>query len=184
MFLDPNDPEVISTARTQGITDNFIEAAKLSPVYKLAVKWKVAFPLHPEFRTLPMVWYVPPLSPFVHTPDDSGREGEELDSMRIPLKYLANMLTAGDEAPVRAGLKKLVALRKYMRSIRVEKAPDLVVLDAAGMTVAMAEEMYRLFAIAKFQDRFVVPTVRREGSENLYISRGEFGFPTEDYEEQ
>ena len=28
-----------------------------------AVDWKVALPLHPEYRTLPMVWYVPPLSP-------------------------------------------------------------------------------------------------------------------------
>jgi len=34
-----------------------------SPVYKMAVEWKVALPLHPEYRTLPMVWYVPPLSP-------------------------------------------------------------------------------------------------------------------------
>ncbi len=37
--------------------------AKASPVYKMAVEWKVALPLHPEYRTLPMVWYVPPLSP-------------------------------------------------------------------------------------------------------------------------
>jgi nitrate reductase beta subunit len=29
----------------------------------MAMDWKVAFPLHPEYRTLPMVWYVPPLSP-------------------------------------------------------------------------------------------------------------------------
>ena len=29
----------------------------------MAVEWKVALPLHPEYRTLPMVWYVPPLSP-------------------------------------------------------------------------------------------------------------------------
>ena len=36
---------------------------KRSPAYKMAVDWKIAFPLHPEYRTLPMVWYVPPLSP-------------------------------------------------------------------------------------------------------------------------
>ena len=29
----------------------------------MAIDWKIAFPLHPEYRTLPMVWYVPPLSP-------------------------------------------------------------------------------------------------------------------------
>ena len=36
---------------------------KRSPVWKMAMDWKIAFPLHPEYRTLPMVWYVPPLSP-------------------------------------------------------------------------------------------------------------------------
>jgi nitrate reductase beta subunit len=29
----------------------------------MAMDWKLALPLHPEYRTLPMVWYVPPLSP-------------------------------------------------------------------------------------------------------------------------
>jgi nitrate reductase beta subunit len=166
----------------QGVPENFLEAAKLSPVYKLAVKWKVAFPPHPEFRTLPMVWYIPPLSPIVRSEGAEGA-GDEIDSMRVPIKYLANLLAAGDETPVRAALKKLVALRRYMRSVRVDKAPDPVVLDVAGMTEAMAEEMYHLLAIAKFHDRFVVPTVRREGLENLYVSRGGFGFPTEHYEE-
>ena len=43
--------------------ENWLEAARRSPVYKMAMDWKIAFPLHPEYRTLPMVWYVPPLSP-------------------------------------------------------------------------------------------------------------------------
>ena len=41
-----------------------MDAAQNSPVYKLAVEYKVAFPLHPEFRTMPMVW-CPPLSPIM-----------------------------------------------------------------------------------------------------------------------
>ena len=63
LFLDPFDPKVIEQARNDGIPDNWLEAAKNSPVYQMAVDWKVALPLHPEYRTLPMVWYVPPLSP-------------------------------------------------------------------------------------------------------------------------
>src|SRR5690606_21067501 len=63
IFLDPNDPVVIAAARAEGISDNWIKAAQRSPVYKMAMDWKVALPLHPEYRTLPMVWYVPPLSP-------------------------------------------------------------------------------------------------------------------------
>ena len=39
-----------------GISDAWLEAAKRSPVWKMAIDWKIAFPLHPEYRTLPMVW--------------------------------------------------------------------------------------------------------------------------------
>ena len=49
--------------REQGIPHDWIEAARRSPVYALAVQHRVALPLHPEYRTLPMVWYIPPLSP-------------------------------------------------------------------------------------------------------------------------
>ena len=40
-----------------------IEAAQKSPVYQFVKKWGIALPLHPEFRTLPMLFYVPPLGP-------------------------------------------------------------------------------------------------------------------------
>jgi nitrate reductase beta subunit len=65
VLLDPFDPKVISAARSAGIPDDWIVAAQRSPVYKMVKRWRVAFPLHPEFRTLPMVFYVPPLSPVV-----------------------------------------------------------------------------------------------------------------------
>src|SRR3546814_1409689 len=45
------------------VPQSVIDSAQRSPVYKMAVDWKLALPLHPEYRTLPMVWYVPPLSP-------------------------------------------------------------------------------------------------------------------------
>ena len=53
-------------ALRDGVSQNFIDAAQNSPTYKLMKEWKIAFPLHPEYRTLPMVWYVPPLSPLGH----------------------------------------------------------------------------------------------------------------------
>ena len=52
----------------------WLEAAKASPVYKMAMDWKVAFPLHPEYRTLPMVWYIPPLSP-LQSAAEAGKLG-------------------------------------------------------------------------------------------------------------
>lgn len=63
VFLDPNDPAVIERALKDGVPMSVIKSAQKSPVYKLAMDWQLALPLHPEYRTLPMVWYVPPLSP-------------------------------------------------------------------------------------------------------------------------
>ncbi|SUH33370.1 respiratory nitrate reductase 1 subunit beta [Salmonella enterica subsp. enterica] len=60
VFLDPNDPAVIEQALKDGVPQSVIDAAQQSPVYKMAIDWKLALPLHPEYRTLPMVWYVPP----------------------------------------------------------------------------------------------------------------------------
>jgi nitrate reductase beta subunit len=177
MLLDPHDPEIIRTAISDGIKESWIAAAQASPVYKLAVEWKIAFPPHPEFRTLPMIWYVPPLSPLVQATQGSKTWPQEPDAMRIPLTYLANLLTAGDETPVRLALNRLQALRAYRRSIRVDKKPDLSVLEEVGMTSSSADEMYRLLAIAKREDRYVIPTVKREDTEDLHQAQGEFGFP-------
>ena len=55
----------------------WIEAAQHSPVYKLIVDYQVALPLHPEYRTMPMVWYIPPLSPMVEALSDTGHDGED-----------------------------------------------------------------------------------------------------------
>ena len=68
IFLDPNDPNVEAQAEA-GISHDWIEAAKKSPICKMICKWGVALPLHPGFRTLPMVWYVPPLSPIAQAVD-------------------------------------------------------------------------------------------------------------------
>ena len=89
IFLDPNDPKVIEAARKEGIPDSWLEAAVNSPTYKLAIDWKLALPLHPEYRTLPMVWYVPPLSP-IQSAAERGRVGmngelPDVGSLRIPV---------------------------------------------------------------------------------------------------
>jgi nitrate reductase / nitrite oxidoreductase, beta subunit len=95
---------------------------------------------------------------------------------------LANLLTAGDEQPVRLALRRLVALRGYMRSLRVDKAPDFDVLEQTGMSEPMAQEMHRLLGIAKFNERFVVPSVKRELTENVFASRGAIGLASPEYE--
>jgi len=130
--------------------------------------------LHPEYRTLPMVWYIPPLSP-VAEHSTSMNLDSLIDSLRIPITYLANLLSAGDEEPVRLVLKRLAAIRQYMRSVRVEQSVDLEVLDSVGLTVEAAQAIYRLLAIAKYDERFVVPTLRRTDGERLFKDQGRCG---------
>lgn len=182
IFLDPHDPAVIEQARKDGIPDNWIEGAQRSPVYKMAIDWKVAFPLHPEYRTLPMVWYIPPLSP-VQSAVEQGkiptRENSimpDLDDMRIPVKYLANMLTGGKEAPIRLGMKRMMAMRHYMRSKLVEGQPDSTVLSEVGLTEPLVEDMYKIMALANYEDRYVIPTGHREETLDAYGESGGCGF--------
>ncbi|MCC7184127.1 MAG: nitrate reductase subunit beta [Rhodocyclaceae bacterium] len=180
LFLDPNDPSVIAQARRDGVPEAWLEAARSSPVYKMAVDWRVAFPLHPEFRTLPMVWYVPPLSPIQGRAEagEIGRFGElpDIRSLRIPLRYLANLLTAGDDVPIVSALERLLAMRAYQRARHVDGVERPEILDQVGLSVSEVEDMYRLLAIANYEDRFVIPTTHREYAENAYDLRAECGF--------
>ncbi|HXV74425.1 MAG TPA: nitrate reductase subunit beta, partial [Sphingomonadales bacterium] len=180
VFLDPNDPTVQAAAKAQGIPESWREAARRSPIWKMAMEWKIAFPLHPEFRTLPMVWYVPPLSPIQGAANASQiklADGvPDVRSLRIPLKYLANLLTAGDEEPVARALERMLAMRHYMRKKTLDNESDGAIAERVGLKAADIEDMYRLMAIANYEDRFVIPTSHREHAEDAYALRGSCGF--------
>ncbi len=174
LLLDPNDPEVLAAARRDGIAEDWLDAARRSPVYKLARVYKVALPLHPEYRTMPMVWYVPPLSPIVDALRETGNDAEDagnlfgaLDSLRIPIEYLAELFSAGDLGPVRSSLGKLAAMRSYMRDINLGRDPRPEIPAAVGMTEESIYEMYRLLAIAKYEDRYVIPKAHAETARDL-----------------
>jgi nitrate reductase / nitrite oxidoreductase, beta subunit len=180
IFLDPNDPKVIEQARADGVPEAWLEAARKSPVWKMAMEWKVAFPLHPEYRTLPMVWYIPPLSP-IQAAAEAGKMGmdgamPDVRSLRIPLRYLANLLTAGDEAPVALGLERMLAMRAYMRAKNIDGVIDEAIASKVGLTGLQIEEMYKTMAIANYEDRFVIPTTHREWAEDAYDLKGSCGF--------
>ena len=180
MFLDPNDPEVIAAAKAEGIPDSWLEAAKRSPVYKMAMEWKIAFPLHPEYRTLPMVWYIPPLSP-IQNAAESGEMGmngviPDVKSLRIPVMYLANLLTAGKVEPVVVALERMLAMRSFMRSRHVDGVVNTEVLKQTNTSEAMVEEMYRYMAIANYEDRYVIPTSHKEYAMSAFDVRSGCGF--------
>jgi nitrate reductase beta subunit len=162
------------------VPESWLVAARASPTYRMAIDWKVAFPLHPEYRTLPMVWYVPPLSP-ITAAADAGRvamanELPDIRSLRIPVRYLANLLTAGDEAPLVAGLERMAAMRVFMRARHVDGVERPEVLARVGLGVAQVEDMYRIMAIANYEDRYVIPSTHREYAESAFDLRGGCGF--------
>jgi nitrate reductase beta subunit len=174
LTLDPNDPQVITAARQQGIPADWLDAARRSPVYALAKIYKVALPLHPEYRTMPMVWYIPPLSPIVDLLRDQGHDAESpgvlfgaIRALRIPLEYLAELFTAGDVGEIERVLTVLAAMRAHMRNITLEQPQDDSIAASVGMTDQRIREMYRLLAIAKYNERYVIPTAHVEQAHEL-----------------
>jgi len=169
VFLDPHDPRVQAEAAQAGIPRDWIEAAQRSPVYELAVRHPVALPLHPEYRTLPMVWYIPPLSPVADIAGgyDQGQVFAAIDSLRIPVEYLANLFTAGDPGPVRAVLRKLAAVRAIQRAGQLGLDLDEDLPASVGATPEDLDDLYRLLAIAKYEQRYVIPPAHAEEAGRL-----------------
>ncbi len=171
MILDPFDPEVIAAARKNGVPESTIEAAQKSPVYKFVKTWKIALPAHAEYRTLPMLFYVPPMSPVMSTRTGDVLEHvsqnlfHDIDESRVPLKYLAELFGVGNESKLRYALHKQKAVRWYRRAQTVgDVRPDLVerILRESDSSEEEAEAIYRLTALCKFEDRFVIPPAHRE----------------------
>ncbi|MHB8762960.1 MAG: nitrate reductase subunit beta [Deferrisomatales bacterium] len=173
-ILDPLDPAVIRAAEASGLGPDWIQAAQRSPVYRFVVEWGIAFPIHPEYRTLPMMFYVPPLSPVLSTSEngrvdlargDAADPLAAVDQARIPVRYLANLFTAGQEEPMRQALRKLLAVRVWKREQTVAGAASpatLDVLPAAGLTPEAAQALYALTTTAGFDERYVLPAYHRE----------------------
>jgi nitrate reductase / nitrite oxidoreductase, beta subunit len=172
LILDPRDPAVVAAARRSGMPPSTIEAALASPVYRFVKDWRLALPLHAEFRTLPTVFYVPPLSPVlaamrdgaVHNADAGFFESE---AARLPLRFLAAMFGAGREVPVRYALQKQQAVRAHRRAMTVgdiEPAAAHRLLAEADCSPDEAEAIHRLTALARAADRFVLPPGGRESA--------------------
>jgi nitrate reductase beta subunit len=169
VLLDPDDPAVQAAAAGAGIPADWIDAARRSPVWALINRFVVALPLHPEYRTMPMVWYIPPLSPVVeqlrasgHDAEDAGNLFGAVNALRIPVNYLAELFTAGDPGPVDAVLHRLAAMRAYMRDLNLGQAARPEIAEAVGMTAADLEDMHRLLAVAKYDERYVIPPAHPE----------------------
>jgi nitrate reductase beta subunit len=209
MILDPFDPEVIASAKANGVADSTIDAAQKSPTYKFVKEWNLALPLHPEFRTLPMLFYVPPLLPVMAKVSEVDNQAQAeklnpvskvwpdswlydtstkelfgtLDDARFPLAYMASLFSAGDTDAVADRLKKLMAVRLHRRQLTVGDVKEGTVEEAladTGLTPQLADDIYYLTSLAKFDDRFVIPAAHREQAIEMMEfagdARGSTGF--------
>ena len=170
LILDPFDPAVCTKAREDEVPEAILDAARKSPVYRFVKEWRLALPLHPEFRTMPMLYYVPPLLPVAATIENGRYElgGDPfggLSSGRLPISYFASLFAANNEEPVMASYRKLLAVRLHRRQETVgDVAPEILekALAVAGSSPREADAIYRLTALASFAERHVVPPFMRE----------------------
>lgn len=134
-----------------------------------------------------MVWYIPPLSPIQSAYAEGKIDGDDImpdvKSLRIPVKYLANMLTGGVEEPVVDALERMMAMRSFMRGKTINGGGDQAVLDRVGLDERTVLDMYKIMALADYDDRFVIPTNHREyagktpfDNEIAFESRSACGF--------
>jgi nitrate reductase beta subunit len=70
----------------------------------------------------------------------------------------------------------MAMMRSYMRAQSTGQSFDESRLERIGMTPRQTEQMYRLLAIAKYEDRFVIPTSHKEGYSNPYRAQGSAGY--------
>jgi nitrate reductase / nitrite oxidoreductase, beta subunit len=178
-ILDPWDERVVVAAEAAGIDQGWIDAARRSPIWRFVKEWGLALPLHPEYRTVAMMFYIPPLSPVVSTVErqltrlDLPAERvdfelfDELDKARLPVRYLANLFSVGDERVIERVLRKMLAVRIYKRRQSVDGVIDeatLAMLESAGTTPEEVEDIYRLTTLPTMEERFVMPPYHREMS--------------------
>ncbi|WP_157227265.1 molybdopterin-dependent oxidoreductase, partial [Nocardia asiatica] len=79
----------------------------------------------------------------------------------------ARLFTAGDPRPVEAVLRRLAAMRSYMRDINLGREPREAIAAKAGMTGEQIYDMYRLLALAKYDERYVIPPAHAEQAHGL-----------------
>ena len=100
--------------------------------------WKLALPLHPEYRT-PADGLVRPAA----VTDSVGRRRRRprqimaafcppSKACAFPGSIAANLLSAGDTGPVLRALKRMMAMRHYKRSQTVEGVTDNSAIEEVG----------------------------------------------------
>jgi nitrate reductase beta subunit len=157
--------------------------------------WRIALPITPQFRTLPMLFYVPPLLPVLARVQEGrydipGIGGADplplltsLEQARLPLAYMASLFSAGNQEVVAEVYRKLMAVRLFMQARQPGGAPESRLEQALAAGKTSAEEALAIFQLtskATYEEHFVVPPfareVRIEATEDPEAHRQDSGF--------
>ncbi len=189
MILDPHDPAVLEGARRNGIHDGIVDSAQRSPVYRFVKEFGLGLPPHVEYRTFPMLFYVPPLLPVMSSKENDVADNctddlfADIEKARVPIAYLGSLFGGGNEGVVRYALRKQWAVRLARRHLTVGD----VTREAAARALAeadcsweQADAIYRLTALAGMEERCVIPPFQREMAiemmEDPHLHRSSVGF--------
>ena len=113
----------------------------------------------------------PPVADVVHAagydPANPDQVFATIDSLRIPVEYMGNLITAGKADTVRTVLRKPAVVRAIMRAGQLGRSLDENLPASVGASVDDLEDLYRLLAIAKYEDRYVIPPAHAEDAGRL-----------------
>jgi len=194
IYLDPFDEAVVEAAKKNGVADSTIEFAQKSPVWKFVKEWGIALPLHPEFRTVPNLFYVPPLLPTMASVENSNYETATeslwagIEDSRLPMEYLASLFSAGNTDIIKSILKKLMAVRLHRRDLTVGDLPAEEIkhaMEETNLDKDTADEIFRLTSLPRYDERFVIPPAHKEEAKELIQNTDDlkgssgFGFKTD-----
>ncbi|KMR43803.1 hypothetical protein EX84_15635, partial [Staphylococcus aureus] len=78
--------------------------------------------------------------------------------------------------PVKGALQRMAMMRSYMRAQVTQQPFDTSRLALLGITERQTKGMYRLFGLAKYEDRFVIPTSHKDTYLDSCHSQGSSGY--------
>ena len=166
LLLDPHDPEVIAAARRDGIAEDWLDARPALPGLparqgptgwrcrctrsSARCRWSGTSRRCPRSST-----GSPRPATTARTPATCSARSTRCASRSTTSPSCSPRATPSRSARV---LQKLAAMRSYMRDVTLDRPRDESIATAVGMTGGEIVEMYRLLAIAKYEERYVIPT--------------------------
>lgn len=86
-----------------------------------------------------------------------------LNEARLPIRYLVNLFTAGDEQIIQRIIKKLLAVRVSKRNQSRKRTNNTKmgdILAEVGMTIEEAKAIYKMNTLSTVEERFEIPPYR------------------------